>query len=50
MFLDNIVRNRAAIGWPWSYYSRQANSLFFFYLLFLVISFAIFIPIVIVRS
>jgi len=48
MFLDNIVRNRGAISWPWHYYKRQANSLFGFYLLFLVISFAIFLPILIV--
>ena len=48
MFLDNIVRNRGAISWPWHYYSRQANSLFGFYLLFMVISFAIFLPILIV--
>jgi len=48
MFLDNIVRNRGAISWPWQYYARQANSLFGFYLLFLVISFAIFLPILIV--
>ena len=48
MFLDNIVRNRGAISWPWQFYARQANSLFGFYLLFLVISFAIFLPILIV--
>ncbi len=47
MFLDNIVRNRGAISWPWQYYGRQANSLFGFYLLFLVISLAIFLPILI---
>jgi hypothetical protein len=45
MFLDNIVRNRGAISWPWQFYARQANSLFGFYLLFMVISFAIFLPI-----
>ncbi len=45
MFLDNIVRNRGAISWPWEYYKRQANSLLGFYLLFLVISFGIFLPI-----
>jgi hypothetical protein len=48
MFLDNIVRNRGAISWPWQYYARQANSLFVFYLLFVVISFAIFLPMIIV--
>jgi hypothetical protein len=45
LFLDNIVRNRGAIAWPWSYYSRPANSLFFFHLVMIVISLAIFIPI-----
>ena len=48
MFLDNIVRNRGAISWPWHYYKRQANSLFGLYLLFMVISFAILLPILIV--
>ena len=48
MFLDNIVRNRGAISWPWQNYARQANSLFLFYLLVTVISFAIFLPIIIV--
>jgi len=45
MFLDNIVRNRGAISWPWNYYKRQANSLFFFYLLFIVLSLVVFLPI-----
>jgi hypothetical protein len=48
MFLDNIVRNRGAISWPWQYYSRQANSLFGLYLLFVVISLAVFLPILVV--
>jgi hypothetical protein len=48
LFLDNIVRNRGAISWPWHYYKRQANSLFGLYLLFMVISFAILLPILIV--
>jgi hypothetical protein len=46
MFLDNIVRNRASIAWPWQYYARQANSLFGFYLFFLACSFAIFLPLI----
>ncbi|MCE0524089.1 MAG: hypothetical protein LV480_14370 [Methylacidiphilales bacterium] len=50
MFLDNIVRNRGAIAWPWQNYSRLGNSLFGFYLLFLLISFAIFIPILIAAA
>ncbi|MCE0483447.1 MAG: hypothetical protein LV479_04310 [Methylacidiphilales bacterium] len=48
LFLDNIVRNRAAISWPWEYYSRQANSLFGFYLLLLLVAFLIFVPILVV--
>jgi hypothetical protein len=44
MFLDNVVRNRGAVAWPWHYYKRQANSLLGFYLLFVVISFVIFLP------
>jgi hypothetical protein len=48
MFLDNIVRNRGAIAWPWNYYERQANSVFALYLIFMVISFAIIIPIIVV--
>jgi len=48
LFLDNIVRNRAAISWPWQYYARQGNSLFLFHLVVLLISFALFIPILVV--
>jgi hypothetical protein len=48
LFLDNIVRNRGAISWPWRYYARQANSLFLFYLAVIAISFAVFIPLLIV--
>jgi hypothetical protein len=44
MFLDNLVRNRGAIGWPWQFYARQANSLFFFYLLLIALSFAVLLP------
>ena len=47
MFLDNIVRNRGAISWPWQYYARQANSLLGFYLLIMVISLAILLPIIV---
>jgi hypothetical protein len=42
------VRNRAAIVWPWKTYSRQGNSLCLFYLLFLVVSFVLIIPMLIV--
>jgi len=45
MFLDNIVRNRGAISWPWRYYRRQANSLLFFYLVLILISLVLFLPI-----
>lgn len=48
LFLDNIVRNRAAISWPWSSYSTQANSLFLFHLAMIVISLAIFVPILVI--
>jgi len=45
LFLDNIVRNRGAVSWPWQQYFRQANSLFGFYVLLIVLSFAVFLPI-----
>jgi len=48
LLLDNVVRNRGNIGWPWQYYSRQANSLFGIYLLFMAVSFAIIVPIIVV--
>jgi hypothetical protein len=38
MFLDNVVRNRGAIAWPWRYYARQSNSLFLFHLLLFAIT------------
>jgi hypothetical protein len=47
MILDNIVRNRGAIAWPWSYYARQANSLFGFYLLFGALSLVVFLPLIV---
>ncbi|HUB67961.1 MAG TPA: hypothetical protein VL981_10805, partial [Candidatus Methylacidiphilales bacterium] len=46
LFLDNIVRNRGAIRWPWSYYARHANSLFLFYLLVMVVSLFIVLPMI----
>jgi len=48
LFLDNIVRNRGAIAWPWQQYSRQANSLFWLDLLFMVISIVIVIPLIVI--
>ncbi len=50
MFLDNIVRNRGAVVWPWHYYARQANSLLGFYLLMLGISLAFILPIIAVAG
>jgi hypothetical protein len=44
LFLDNLVRNRGAIAWPWQAYARQGNSLFLFYLLYFVICLAVFLP------
>jgi hypothetical protein len=32
VFIDNIVRNRAALVWPWKYYARQGNVWFLFHL------------------
>jgi len=46
MFLDNVVRNRGAIAWPWHYYARQANNLFWFYLLILLVSLIVILPII----
>ncbi len=48
LFIDNVVRNRGAISWPWSYYARQGNSLFLFYLLFLLILILTIVPITVV--
>jgi membrane-anchored glycerophosphoryl diester phosphodiesterase (GDPDase) len=45
MFLDNIVRNRGAISRPWQDYRRQANSLLVFYLVLILISLMLFLPI-----
>lgn len=41
IFLDNIVRNRAAIADPWRRYSRQGNGVFLFYLILVGISFVV---------
>lgn len=48
MFLDNIVRNRGAIAWPWQAYARQANSLFWFYLLIFGLVLLIILPIILI--
>jgi hypothetical protein len=47
MFLDNVVRNRAAIAAPWQYYARQANSFFLVYLLIAFASFLLLLPLLI---
>jgi hypothetical protein len=44
LLLDNVVRNRGAIAWPWQTYARQGNSLFGFYLLYTAITMAILLP------
>jgi hypothetical protein len=38
LFLDNIVRNRAAIADPWRIYARQGNGVFAFYLILMGLS------------
>jgi hypothetical protein len=43
LFLDNIVRNRAAVAQPWKFYARPANQVFLLNLVFLAISFGIMI-------
>ena len=39
VLLDNIVRNRAALGEPWQRYERQGNVWFLFHLVLVVVSF-----------
>jgi hypothetical protein len=46
MFLDNVVRNRGAIAWPWKTYARQGNSVFFFQLVYLVVTISVFLLII----
>jgi hypothetical protein len=48
LFLDNIVRNRGAISWPWHTYARQGNSLFFFLLLCILILLVVLVPFTVV--
>jgi hypothetical protein len=47
LLLDNVVRNRGAISWPWQIYARQGNRLFGFYLLYTLISMVVLLPITI---
>ncbi len=42
MFLDNVVRNKAEVGAPWRQYARAGDSLFFWRLVFAVITLAVF--------
>lgn len=42
-FIDNIVRNRAAVSWPWRRYAREGNAWFLFHLVFIVFSWILFI-------
>ncbi len=44
LLLDNVVRNRGAVAWPWRAYARQGNSLFLFYLLYLLLTLVVIIP------
>ncbi len=48
LFLDNIVRNRGAIAWPWQHYARQGNSLFLLYLAFFALSIVVILPIAVI--
>jgi hypothetical protein len=41
IFLDNIVRNRAAIAGPWKYYARPGNQVFVLHLIFLAVAFGV---------
>jgi hypothetical protein len=45
LLLDNIVRNRAEISWPWRTYARQGNSLFLFCLLLSLVILVLLVPI-----
>ena len=48
VFLDNIVRNRGEVAGPWTRYARQANSVFGFYLLVMLVSLLLFLPIIVI--
>jgi hypothetical protein len=41
LLLDNVVRNRGAIVWPWTHYATPANRLFVFYLVITLIFVAV---------
>ena len=44
LLLDNVVRNRGAIAWPWRAYARLGNGLFLFNLLIGIAFFVVTIP------
>ena len=44
LLLDNVVRNRGLIVWPWQHYARASNNLFRFYLAIFFLSLAATIP------
>ena len=46
MLLDNIVRNRGAVGIPWTFYEPQANRVFVFYLVTMVAGIALMVMLV----
>lgn len=48
ILLDNLVRNRGAVTWPWHYYQRQANSVLGLYLLLMLFSIFLFVPVLVV--
>jgi hypothetical protein len=48
LLLDNIVRNRAEIAWPWRTYARQGNGLFLFLLLWCLAVFIVLVPVCVV--
>lgn len=47
MFLDGVVRNRAAVAEPWQRYRREANSLFRFRLVLVAASLVVIWPVLI---
>jgi hypothetical protein len=48
LLLDNIVRNRAAIAWPWKNYRRHGNRLFGCYLLLVLLTLTLLLPFIII--
>jgi hypothetical protein len=47
MFLDNIVRNRGAVQWPWQRYARLANDFFFLYVVLEFVVLLFIVPILV---